>query len=285
MLWRFDVVVLAFILGGLLGGWRAHHVATVRRSLTLMGILALLTGALACRPWGMWALAVLIAGVALYEVRLAWHMSWLLLAVFVALGLAGAAASAPPGAVWTTGVMGVIVLACWALPRPWVLSRGFGGVLAFGTVGLGLGTWALMATHSLRAGLMFIWLLQLNDAFGYFGGRLWGRHHPVPSVSPGKTIEGYAAGVIGVGLGCVLAYHPLGLMAGRPVSVALALGGFAVVGGNIGDLTFSKVKRQRGIKDFSGLLPGHGGVLDRFDNVLVAAPGFLLLWQILGMGR
>jgi phosphatidate cytidylyltransferase len=106
------------------------------------------------------------------------------------------------------------------------------------------------------------------DTTAYFAGRSFGKRRLSPRLSPGKTVVGFAAGICGsaaaAGLFALwLPVKPLGL-----VAVGLALG----VLGQIGDLVFSAVKRAAGRKDAGRLIPGHGGVLDRFDGMLLTAP-------------
>ena len=127
-------------------------------------------------------------------------------------------------------------------------------------------------------------VLALSSAWGtdiasYFSGRALGRRKLWPRVSPGKTVEGMAGGLLAGVLIWAAASWPLGL---PPFKAALA--GVAVSAlAQVGDLLESAYKRWAGVKDSGRLLPGHGGVLDRFDSVLLAAPGtFLLLKLIAG---
>ncbi len=136
------------------------------------------------------------------------------------------------------------------------------------------------------AGLSFLrvqdsgpWLLVLlvaivacADIGGYFAGRRWGRHKLAISVSPGKTWEGFAGGVaVNVLLALLVGYFWQG---GMLFWLAIIIPTSLV--SVLGDLLESMVKRQRGIKDSSALLPGHGGVLDRVDSLTSAAPVFAL---------
>jgi phosphatidate cytidylyltransferase len=114
-----------------------------------------------------------------------------------------------------------------------------------------------------------------SDSGGYFVGVLVGRHHMAPTVSPKKSWEGFAGSVI---LGTAVAV-PLAVIAfDAPWWTGVILGVVGVVTATLGDLGESMIKRDLGIKDMSSLLPGHGGIMDRLDSILPAAP---LTWLIL----
>lgn len=120
------------------------------------------------------------------------------------------------------------------------------------------------------------WLLYVlsvtwaTDVSAYLGGRRWGNTKLIPHVSPGKTREGAVAGLIGGTVAGALASYFFGL----PVPLALmALISFAVaIATTIGDLLESLIKREIGIKDMGTFIPGHGGILDRVDSLLVTVP-------------
>jgi phosphatidate cytidylyltransferase len=125
---------------------------------------------------------------------------------------------------------------------------------------------SVLGAISLGLAVMFVGAM---DAFSQLWGKLLGRHKLCPRLSPGKTVEGLIGGLLtalalAFFLGC---WMPQMI---RPQLVALAL--LTALAGLAGDLSFSAIKRRLGIKDFSGLLPGHGGVLDRFDSLIFAAP-------------
>ena len=107
------------------------------------------------------------------------------------------------------------------------------------------------------------------DTASYFTGRRWGRRPFFPSISPKKTIEGFVGGMAGVIVLSVAA----GIMAGEallPHVVVVSI--LAALAGQAGDLSESLIKRDRGVKDSSGIIPGHGGILDRFDSLFFAGP-------------
>lgn len=127
--------------------------------------------------------------------------------------------------------------------------------------------------------LLFLFvLLWVADTAAYFAGHYFGRVKLAPTVSPGKTVEGVAGGVIAVALlsyfGGTLIWKLDGGRLALWVALAVGTALFSVVG----DLVESKFKRVAGVKDSGRLLPGHGGVLDRIDSLTAAAPVFALGW-------
>lgn len=165
-----------------------------------------------------------------------------------------------------------------------------GGGLSYAIALRGLGndpTWvgagSVIATAKGGAILlaMPIALTWLGDTFAYFGGRTWGRRKLIPAVSPGKTVEGALSSVVGTTvMGAVYAWLILGVWLGVDYSLLLgALAGLLVsITAQIGDLAESLLKREAGVKDSGTLLPGHGGVLDRFDALLFTLP--LMYWYL-----
>lgn len=114
----------------------------------------------------------------------------------------------------------------------------------------------------------------MSDSGAYFVGLKFGRHKLAPVVSPNKTIEGALGGIVTCILSMLLYTLILDVIPGVKVNYLLALlYGFAGALVDIfGDLSFSIIKRQTGIKDYGNLIPGHGGVLDRFDSMVMVAP-------------
>jgi phosphatidate cytidylyltransferase len=114
-------------------------------------------------------------------------------------------------------------------------------------------------------------VVSTMDSFSQLWGRLLGRRRLCPRLSPGKTVEGVCGGFLtAVGVSLALGFL---LPHGTP-GCLIVLGALTAAGAVLGDLFFSWVKRESGIKDFSSLIPGHGGVLDRFDSLVVGAPVF-----------
>lgn len=127
-----------------------------------------------------------------------------------------------------------------------------------------------------RSVLLLVFLLvvvQSSDVLQYIFGRLLGRHQIAPQLSPSKTIEGFVGGIVGAtALGASL-WHMTPFSPTQAAGMALAI----TVTGFLGGLVMSGVKRDRGAKDWGSLIPGHGGLLDRFDSVCFAAPVFFHL--------
>ena len=119
------------------------------------------------------------------------------------------------------------------------------------------------------------------DSGAYFVGCAIGKHKLAPHVSPNKTIEGSIGG-IAAGIVCALIYALILRLLGNRIQFAVMViyGFLGSVVCEIGDLAFSAVKRLCGVKDYGNLLPGHGGILDRFDSLMFVAPlmEVLLLW-------
>ncbi len=114
--------------------------------------------------------------------------------------------------------------------------------------------------------LVIVLLLQLNDGFGYLGGKKFGKTPLFKTISPNKTVEGYLFGGMGVILGILLLHTIIPILSKSAFYQDVILFIAILIFGNMGDLLLSSLKRKLDIKDFSHILPGHGGILDRFDN-------------------
>jgi phosphatidate cytidylyltransferase len=127
-------------------------------------------------------------------------------------------------------------------------------------------------------GLYLVWFVfiasWLTDTFAYFAGTMFGKTKLCPSISPKKTVEGAIGGIIGSILGCII----YGLIIDKVTVVHISVIHLFIMGllggiiSQIGDLAASSIKRNVGIKDYGKIMPGHGGVLDRFDSILFVAP-------------
>ena len=121
--------------------------------------------------------------------------------------------------------------------------------------------------------------VMMNDIGAYFVGMLFGKHKMNPRISPKKTWEGFVGGIV-ISAICSIVFALVFALVGKPILPRFAIDQFYWVviislamplAGDIGDFVFSAIKRNAGIKDFSNLLPGHGGILDRIDSMLFAS--------------
>lgn len=123
-----------------------------------------------------------------------------------------------------------------------------------------------------------------SDVFAYLCGRFFGRHKQIPDVSPKKTVEGALGAVIFCGIAAVAFGYIVSLLDPSIEYVgyfALLLAGMVVsVVAQVGDLIFSFIKRKYDVKDYGKILPGHGGILDRFDSVLGVVPTMVILGEL-----
>lgn len=238
-----------------------------------------------CRLLFVYFSAFLIGGVGFYAanwkkelaVRRARMTKFITYFCIVSLFLLGALA----GHEILSGMMIVVgVLGARELYR--VLPQASGGRLS---VALGMG-----AIYSLIAAgaVLFAWLSPPRtaefvylivcafDGFSQVTGQIWGSHSLAPRISPGKTIEGSAGGLL-FAAGMALLLRPA---MSWGVLRSLLVCCFIVMAALTGDLLASFVKRRSSVKDFSNLLPGHGGILDRFDSFLFAATAYLIVTEV-----
>ena len=137
---------------------------------------------------------------------------------------------------------------------------------------------AIIRIRNMELGAFYVLLPFLlsftSDSGAYFAGIYLGKHKLAPSISPKKTVEGLFGGIAAAIFGMMIFSLVLSLGFGYKVNYVIAivygiLGSLASV---LGDLTFSVIKRQAGIKDYGNLIPGHGGILDRLDSMTIVAP-------------
>jgi phosphatidate cytidylyltransferase len=125
---------------------------------------------------------------------------------------------------------------------------------------------------------LLVWMVVIaafgSDIFAYFTGYFLGKHKMAPNLSPKKTIEGSIGGIIGVMLIIVAYAYVAGNIMKVSVNIysAIAVGFIAGIVSQFGDLCASIIKREHNVKDFGNIMPGHGGVMDRFDSLLFVAP-------------
>lgn len=237
-------------------------------------------------PWWAGLMALCVAGMAWEWVKLCGASTWALPGVILApviLVAGGIALLGRPGlalAILGTGSVATWLAACQGRgARP--------GWLTFGVLYLGLGATALISLRQDdlvgRDNVIFLLLVVwASDIAAYAAGRSLGGPKIAPAISPNKTWSGSIGGLIGasaVGLGAAMFLSSGGSPA-RIVMVSASLG----VATQAGDMFESWIKRRFGVKDSSGLIPGHGGLLDRLDGVLAAAPLAALLGAAAGAG-
>ena len=271
-----------------------------QRILTAVVLLALLLPALLVKPAWPFALLTLAGFVAA-----GWEWARLndagRAAIALGIGL-GVACLFAFFAGWTKGAPRLVwwtAMALWVLGGAWVLRAGVAGWprvprpirLGIGAVALWVCWLAMVNAHAggLNYILSIFMLVWTADVFAYFGGRAFGRRKLAPAISPGKSWAGVWSGMVGTLLvamawlafdGRGLAYYDsfYTLVNERVTTIGLAIVVvFLVAMSVVGDLFESLVKRSAGAKDSSGLLPGHGGILDRIDALLPVFPIVLAL--------
>jgi phosphatidate cytidylyltransferase len=211
--------------------------------------------------------------------------------VAIAIGSYLAGRATPPVFSTTSVLLAALaltVLTClvWRMPGG---SEGYvrdvaASLLIIGYVPL-LGSFAALILAAPADGVArtvtFLLVVVMNDTGGYIAGVLFGKHPMAPRISPKKSWEGFGGSVV-LGTAAAVAMTVLGLHA--PFWIGIPLGVCLVVVATCGDLVESMIKRDLGIKDMSSFLPGHGGVMDRLDSLLLAAPVAWLIMYVLVPG-
>ena len=211
-------------------------------------------------------------------------------AMLLALGMSWASARNSYDAYFTRAMLlaGVIVLFAILLRHhetmgfPELAGAYFGGII----IPYLLMSLIRMFTMTDADGKLYLLIPLLaawgSDTFALFAGKAFGKHKLAPVISPKKTIEGSIGGVLGAIVLLVVYGAAVSALTDTHLSILLcvAIGLCGAVLGQIGDLSFSIVKRKSGIKDYGKIFPGHGGVLDRFDSVIFVAPTVELLLHL-----
>lgn len=255
----------------------------LKRTLTAAVGIPLLIGLIYFGGWVMAAGLIILASIMVYEMSLMMrhagivYFPWLS-GLFVWLLIARVQLH------WPLGLMVALLMVLSAAKTLWVSApAGFQGALTTLWSGLYLGWFYSFFLrirsmgHGRYLAFGFIIVIWATDTAAYFAGRSLGRHKLTLRVSPGKTWEGSIGGT----LAGVLAGWGLAALARDPSWQGLVLGFVVSVAGQIGDLVESNLKRYSGVKDSGNVLPGHGGMLDRFDSALLALPlAYYLLWGL-----
>ncbi|MES1951948.1 phosphatidate cytidylyltransferase [Salinisphaera sp. S4-8] len=191
---------------------------------------------------------------------------------------------------WLVAVDNLLIgAACiwWLIAIGWIVRYPNGWAAVMGRIDVGVATGLLTLVAAVAAVtylhqsdqgalllLAFFFLIWAADTGAYIAGRTLGRHKLAPAVSPGKTREGAIGGIVAAMVFAGAGAWVLGYGGERLVGFVV-LGAWVAIISIVGDLTISMFKRHAGIKDSGTLFPGHGGVLDRLDSVLAAAPWFV----------
>jgi phosphatidate cytidylyltransferase len=259
----------------------------------ILSAVFLAPAVLALVVWGVWPFALLAA---LVVVLLALEWRHLMAARIDARSgdVAGLAAGVAALLVLLLAALGrhepALLLALGGAPIAALVARLLGASPLWTGIGVVYLSMPMLALVWLRAvpevGLaMLLWLLLVvwaTDIMAYVVGRQIGGRRLAPSISPGKTWAGLWGGMAGAALVGALAALVIGPFRVLPaIALAACLAGVA----QLGDLTESALKRQAGVKDSGGLIPGHGGLFDRVDGLLFAAPALALValvvdWQV-----
>lgn len=249
--------------------------------LVLLGIFylptpAFITLSTALMLWVAWEWSALLALVQW------WQRPLYILIILLSLGVV---AQLPTVVVLTLAVLWWLLASCLVITYPdtanwWSHSKGVRAIM--GVLSIAPAWFAINHIHQLTHGatvLLFLLLLVWGaDTGAYFIGRFWGKQRLLPRVSPGKTVQGFLGGLVVVWLLLLLVALWQGLSWADSLFI-IWLGTLVFMASVMGDLFESMLKRVVGIKDSGRLLPGHGGILDRVDSLLAAAPVFLsLLW-------
>lgn len=161
-------------------------------------------------------------------------------------------------------------------------------MLLFITLYVGVMLSYVYQVRTLEDGKLLVWLIFVSawgsDTFAYLTGMLIGKHKLPSKLSPNKTIEGCIGGIVGAALiGFVFSffYQQSDLFYFDSKLVFALVGAFGSIISQIGDLAASAIKRNHDIKDYGDIIPGHGGILDRFDSIIFVAPVVYYLLQLL----
>lgn len=159
----------------------------------------------------------------------------------------------------------------------------------FGFVYISMMLALIYLTRGMNNGEYSIWLIVIGswgcDTCAYLSGSAFGRHKLAPVLSPKKSVEGAVGGILGSALIALVYAYVISAYFNVDNTCMIAfpiIAAFAALFSQFGDLSASAIKRQFGIKDYGNLIPGHGGILDRFDSMIITAPVIFILGVIFG---
>lgn len=248
-------------------------------------VVAVIVACILISPWTCWALALCIVGVGAFEMGRLLHVKSIWQLVFGVLMAVGAFSFVSLGMLNVRPLSGFVLLfpvlpflfALFSTSTDFKTIAAFSyGSIAWLSVPCTLMVW-MHDVFSPKMLLLVFVLIWVNDTFAYLTGRLLGKHKLFERISPGKTIEGSLGGLVFTLAGVIIFSRCVDWL---PLKTAVGMGLIAVVFGTLGDLCESMLKRQAGVKDSGKLIPGHGGVLDRFDSVLFVIP-FVFVFLLL----
>ncbi len=270
--------------------WAAFFYLCIMKELLVRSIsgAVLVVVIIACillSPWSCWALALFIVAVGTFEMCRLMHVENRWQWVLGELIAVGSFAFVSLGMLNVRPLSGLVLLlplipflfALFSTTTDFKSIAAFNfGAVALLSIPCTLMLWIREAYSPKMLLLVFV-LLWVNDTFAYLTGRLLGKHKLFERISPGKTIEGSIGGLVFTLAGIIIFSHHADWLS---LKAAIGMGLIAVVFGTLGDLCESMLKRQAGVKDSGKLIPGHGGILDRFDSVLFTIP-FVFVYLLL----
>ena len=138
----------------------------------------------------------------------------------------------------------------------------------------------VIRNYSLNYLIYLLLITVITDTFALITGMYIGKNKLAPSISPHKTIEGFIGGVL-MGTFVATTFYYTVIDSGISLAILILTTLFLAVVGQLGDLVFSSIKRTFGVKDFSNLIPGHGGILDRLDSLIFVILAFILVMGLI----
>ena len=261
------------------------------RILSGIVLVIIMASALVCGSWYLFGLNLMIALIGMFELYRVIHMEKTVMAYagYIACILyyicIGAGLEQYLLLVLAAAVMAVYV---FAFPKYRTENV---CITLLGLVYVAMLLSYIYKVRTYHDGIYTVWLIfaasWVNDTFAYFTGVFFGRHKMAPKLSPKKSVEGgiggvVASAVIGGIYGFLVSPHMSGVIAYPVITFAAAsfIGAFFAI---VGDLAASAIKRNHDVKDYGTLIPGHGGILDRFDSVIFTAPA--VYWAVYLINR